>query len=293
MSNLILNNISHETCPLCRSDRINYIGMLNYSPNIYFSTNEISLEYKPELWICKNCESQFIQNTIPFEISMNLYSQGLSSKRWSQVPFVQDKSKEVIKLLREIFHKNNKVLDIGCNTGELLDFAKSNGCKTYGVEPSESSRKISEEKKHICFSSILDINETFDVITAFDLVEHLNDVPFFLDFCRSKLTKNGSLIIQTGDISSLSARLTESKWWYLQYPEHIIFPSKKFYKLFSGLNIRNWIPTYASVGYRKSILKIIAGFIFYKLVNKYNGLPSLGQDHVLIVLTKSQDFEKY
>ena len=65
MSDLILNNIRHKTCPLCSSDTISYVGMLNYSPNISFSTHEISLAYKPELWICKNCESQFIQNTIP------------------------------------------------------------------------------------------------------------------------------------------------------------------------------------------------------------------------------------
>jgi SAM-dependent methyltransferase len=244
------------------------------------------LELTPELWKCRSCKSWFSQNIVLEKVAASLYSQGSSADRWSNKPFEESKQKTVIKILADIFNKGLKVLDIGCNTGSLLDFAKSKGCITAGIEVSSDCKDIIESKGHIYYPSPAEIPDDnhFDVITAFDLVEHLYDLSSFLKYCKSKLTKDGLIVISTGNIFSLSAAITQSRWWYIGFPEHIVFPSTIFFRDHSGLVIKKRLQTYAAKGYRLPVHRILSGFVKGILNSNYSGLPSLGADHVLLVL---------
>ncbi|HQH99513.1 MAG TPA: class I SAM-dependent methyltransferase [Spirochaetota bacterium] len=280
-----MNTLRHQKCPLCFDANIYKIGDIAYHTPVMFSTHVIEISNTPEYWKCNKCGSSFVQNIIPEKKIIELYSFGSSSNRWSKIPFQEVKSKNILNALGKLFENNVKVLDIGCNTGLLLDFAKSKGCITTGVEYSEESRNQAIEKGHRCVSSIVEIDETFDVITAFDLVEHLYDCSGFFRFCRDHLKRNGKLAILTGNMNSISAIISRSNWWYIKYPEHIIFPSKKYYKNFSGFALNKWILTYAAVGYKNPISKIINKEIYNQIYNgQYIGLPSIGPDHVLVVL---------
>ncbi|GAB1234057.1 hypothetical protein UT5_04510 [Ferrigenium sp. UT5] len=241
----------------------------------------------PELWNCDVCLSGFVQHTVDEETAKMLYSTGQAGERWSTVPFEQNKTRNVIDTMSVIFRDKGNVLDVGCNTGELLDFAQSFGCRTWGVEYSAASRAILADKGHGAYSSFEDASGGYDVIAAFDLVEHLYDVPTFLKNCREKLAENGKLVILTGNIGSLSAQLARAHWWYAQYPEHIIFPSRKYFSEYSGMKIQKWVSTYASKGYQNPINKAVWGMLKGMLRGRiYTGLPSLGPDHVLVVLNK-------
>jgi cyclopropane fatty-acyl-phospholipid synthase-like methyltransferase len=211
---------------------------------------------------------------------------GNAGDRWSANSLRESKSEEIIRTLEIIFQKDKTVLDIGCNTGELLDFAKSQGCRTFGVELSETSREVLMKKGHVPFPSIDDASGSYDIITAFDLVEHLYVFPAFLENCQRRLNKDGLIVILTGNISSLSARVTRSNWWYLKYPEHILFISKYYFEHLCGMRISCLIRTYASVGYKHSFAGMCKGFIMGWLKGNYQGLPSLGPDHVLVVFKK-------
>jgi len=253
---------------------------------VIFSTNEVELNLIPELWKCHNCASWFAQNIFSAEQAKGLYSTGDAGERWSRELFELQKHRNILDTLESISGNGVKLLDVGCNTGELLDFAKDRGCFTSGVEFSSASRKALCEKGHQGYASMEDVNEQFDVITAFDLVEHLYDIPKFFSECERLLNDNGKLIILTGNISSISARLCKENWWYLKYPEHIVFPSRKFYQRFSGFHLEQWIPTYASKGYQCPVRHVISGFVKQFFEGGYTGLPSLGPDHVLAVLRK-------
>ena len=98
------------------------------------------------------------------------------------------------------------------------------------------------------------------------------------------LKKEGVLIVLTGDIGSLSARLCKSSWWYLQYPEHIVFLSKKYFAQHSGFLVEEWVRTYASKSYQGSLPYVLRGLASGVVRMRYNGLPSVGPDHVLAVL---------
>lgn len=283
-----MNNYRWNNCPLCGSKELHFIGDIAYRVPIMFSTNSIQLERTPELYECQDCKSWFTQNIICEDAAFEMYRQGESCAKWPRsAGFADEKHKNIIRRLDQYFCEGKRVLDIGCNTGTLLDFAHAKGCYTTGVEPSLASRDILLSKGHYVFSSIESVTEKYDVITAFDLVEHLYDLPGFFKLAANLLVDNGTIILLTGDIHSLSARLSKERWWYLKAPEHIIFPSRDFLNNIMGLSLISIDETYASVGYDFPLFRKVAQYIWLSLFRRrYEGLPSIGPDHMLVTLRK-------
>jgi hypothetical protein len=282
------NNGRHEICPLCRSGNIFKVGNIDYFQPIMFSTMEIRLSIPPEIWGCRKCLSRFSQNIIPEPIAKSFYELGIGGKRWESDSIDRTKHPEIVSVLGRVLREGNIVLDIGANTGELLDFAKAMGCQTWGIDFCNSSRELLMKKGHAAFSSIKDISDTtfFDVIFAFDLVEHLYNFDDFINFCHLKLSKHGALIILTGNIESFSAKIADANWWYYKYPEHIIFPSKTFFKSFTNFRVDHLSYTYSSLSFDCDIFSKVGYFILGMVKGNYTALPSLGPDHMFLVLKK-------
>jgi SAM-dependent methyltransferase len=281
------NNFRWGSCPLCHSSSVRKIDRADYEGKVNFSSREISLSNHPEIWVCDQCSSWFVQNIIPEATAVSLYSMSHAGERWSRVPFEQLKTPEVVRTMSLVFRDIGRVLDVGCNTGELLDFAGGFGCVTSGLEYSDDSREVIRSKGHTPYRSFDEMSDQFEVITAFDLIEHLYDIPVFLSICHSKLVSGGKLILLTGDIQSASARAAGPHWWYVQYPEHIVFPSRRFFEGLRNFILGDWLPTYASEGYNYPGYRVVLSFLKRIMtMKKYNGLPSCTPDHALIVLTK-------
>ncbi len=282
------NYLRHDACPVCRSPEIDAVGKLDYRGLTRFSTCMIELGRIPEFWRCRSCGSGFVQNAIDEPTTQHLYSMGTAGERWSTQSFERNKTRIVVRRLQALFRPGMRLLDVGANTGELLDFAQNAGCLTTGLEYSDSSRSILRDKGHASHASFAEVGSGHDVITAFDLVEHLYDVPGFLQSCHERLTDGGRLVMLTGDIEAPSARLAAEHWWYVQYPEHIVFPSRTYLGNLPMFRMQSLHRTYASVGYQRTGLSGLAQMLRKILQGRhYNGLPSLGPDHMLVVLEKA------
>ena len=281
------NNLRHTSCPLCKSNLITFSGPIVCDNPTYFSTVIIELENQPELWSCSTCVSSFVQNSVCEKDAIDLYTKGSSSERWTVLDFEKSKTTEIVNFFESILKPNMKVLDIGCGSGNFLDFAMNKGCITHGVEYSQTSLQEIKKKGHIAFSGLDQISQSYDLITAFDLIEHLYDAPKYLQTCKDKLSSNGCLAILTGDISSLSSMISQSSWWYTGYPEHIVFPSKKYFINYSGLKLSGWTKAYhAPEAKSNPAISLIKLLIKLLVRGKYNGVPSIGADHRLILLKK-------
>jgi SAM-dependent methyltransferase len=289
---IIENTIQHDRCPLCGNHEIKSLGEILYQKPVYFSTTPVELANNAVLYKCDACMSGFIQGSIPEQIAMSLYAGGASNDRWKAIPFRNAKTPDILNALSKVFSPGSHVLDVGCNTGELLDFAKENGCITFGNEPSLESQKVLLSKGHKVCPRLAEVEDgSMDVITAFDLIEHLYDVPGFLALCKSKLSKNGRMVILTGDINSQSARWAGNNWWYLKYPEHVVFPAPRFYER-NGFLLEELLATYASVGFKKPLFAAfivlakskIGALVKRRKKSSYIGLPSWGPDHYLAII---------
>lgn len=283
----INNRLQRDCCPLCGAADIGQIGKLKYGGGAQFSSVEIDLDCTPELWKCRRCDSAFVQNSVDADMARTLYSMGKAGERWLSRAFDEEKTSGVVHVMAEIFKTGGSVLDVGCNTGELLDFSLGFGCETSGVEFSSASREVIHRKGHRAYSALEDTPGGYDIITAFDIVEHLYDIPAFMESCMKKLAQKGRLIVMTGNVDCLSAKLTGARWWYAQFPEHIVFPSKRYFSNYVDLKIEKWIPSYASKyfecsiysAYKEMLNSLLRGFA-------YTGLPSPVPDHALIIFRK-------
>jgi SAM-dependent methyltransferase len=263
------------------------MGKVSVSGDIKYSTHSITLERAPEIWKCRACKSWFTQNAIPEATSHLLYVSGDSGNRWTAEPFEKAKNAELIREFDRNVGAGCRLLDIGCSTGLLLDYAKKRGAATSGMDYSEASGALVRQKEHRFALSLSEFfDEQFDVITAFDVVEHLYDMASFLRSVARMLRPGGKLLILTGDLRCLGARLCRNQWWYLQYPEHIVFPSHKFFETkLKGLRLERTVRTYASVGYRVPLLSALRASLSLGFRGRYDGLPSLGPDHMLLTLS--------
>lgn len=281
-----MNNYTHSICICCGGAKFCFIGKVEYAENLKFSTVAVEITNEPELWCCNSCESWFIQNIFSEDAAKKFYQEGDPLLRWSTQGFSSRATPELIKSIEKFLVPNKKILDIGAGSGEFLDYAKNKGCITYGLEYSRNSRAHIKKKGHIPFSDINDIKENFDIIFAFDLVEHLYDVNEFLKKCFQVLKEGGKLVIFTGSKDSLSAQISSNNWWYIKYPEHVVFPSKKFFQNHKDFKFESITSLYHSNGYKSSFFNKIKYSVLKILRGKFDGLPSITPDHCLVVLHK-------
>jgi len=127
--------------------------------------------------------------------------------------------------------KNGKLLDIGAATGFFMNLAKKRGFQVKGVELSDFAAKIARDKDlDVVTGDLLSGNflgESFDVITMFDVLEHVPDPKKLISEASRILKKGGLLLINTPDAQSLWARILGSKWQLIMPPEHIYYFSPK------------------------------------------------------------------
>ncbi len=99
-----------------------------------------------------------------------------------------------------------KILDIGCGGGLLSEPMSRMGANVTGIDASNKNIKIAKlhSKKnklkinYLCSSpEKLKIEKKFDVILNMEIVEHVEDIDFFLKSCSKLLKKNGVMFIAT------------------------------------------------------------------------------------------------
>ena len=98
------------------------------------------------------------------------------------------------------------ILDIGCGGGLLSEPMTRLGAKVTGIDA--SSKNINIAKLHakknklkinyLCSSpEKLKIQKKFDVILNMEIVEHVEDINFFINSCSKLLKKNGLMFVAT------------------------------------------------------------------------------------------------
>ena len=102
--------------------------------------------------------------------------------------------------------KKIDILDIGCGGGLLSEPMNRLGANVTGIDASTNNIKIAKlhAKKnklninYICTSpEKLKIKKKFDVILNMEIVEHVEDIDFFLESCSKLLKKNGLMFVAT------------------------------------------------------------------------------------------------
>lgn len=195
---------------------------------------------------CRNCGFVFVK-VVPSLEELAAY--------YDDYPVKDHRSAVTIKRYNELLDKfekyrsTNKLLDIGCGTGYFLDEAKKRGWVVHGTEYSPLSIASCRERGiSICEGQLNGSNydaDQFDVITSFEVIEHINDPKEELDKINRILRPNGLLYITTPNYNSLSRHFVGPNWSIVNYPEHLSYytPSTLNFLLKNRGFDRKWVMT--------------------------------------------------
>jgi SAM-dependent methyltransferase len=115
------------------------------------------------------------------------------------------------------------LLDVGCYTGVFVEIAARHGWDAWGVEPSQWAVEQAQARGLHVTQGTLDTADLpkacFDVVTMWDVIEHLTDPRRALEQVYRLLKPGGLLVVHTIDIDSLFARLMGPRWpWLMEMP---------------------------------------------------------------------------
>ena len=142
--------------------------------------------------------------------------------------------------LIEQTNQKGKLLDIGAGTGDFLFTAKNRGWNVFGVEPNASARVRANSKKVELYESVDDLQDAYDVITLWHVLEHVDNLDGYLSFLKRNLAKHGTIYIAVPNFKSKDAEIYGKFWAAYDVPRHLYHFSKDaIQNLFSevGLNV--------------------------------------------------------
>jgi len=116
-------------------------------------------------------------------------------------------------------------LDIGCATGEFLNYFKNNGWNCTGIEPAKDPRKYAIENFNLDVKAEEALDQlgpdTFDVITLWHVLEHVPNLNERLGQISKLLKPDGLLLIALPNHLSWDATYYKDFWAGFDVPRHL------------------------------------------------------------------------
>lgn len=123
-----------------------------------------------------------------------------------------------------------ELLDVGAYIGVFVEAANEAGWRARGLEPSEWAAAEARRRGLDVQVGTLETagfsEESFDVITLWDVIEHLSDPAAEVERARKLLRRGGWLVVHTMDIDATMARILGRRWPWLM-DMHLYYFSAK------------------------------------------------------------------
>jgi 2-polyprenyl-3-methyl-5-hydroxy-6-metoxy-1,4-benzoquinol methylase len=224
-------------CPICESPLFSeFLKTKDY----FLSTEQFVIVQ------CDDCGFKFL-NPRPGENEIARYydSEDYSShdirqkslKNWAYSIIRNYQKKKKLQILeRNTTGKN--LLDIGCGTGEFLDYCTRSGFGVLGVEPNKKAREYAIQKyglRIIDNESLLGLeSDSFDIITLWHVLEHIHQLEDRMKIISQILKKEGTLIIAVPNTDSWDAKHYKEFWAAYDVPRHLYHFSQKTMEKLAG-----------------------------------------------------------
>ena len=168
-----------------------------------------------------------------------------------------------VKRICELSPNKGKLLDIGAGPGHFLNTAQKKGWQVYGIEPRKEAAKFCHEyfgiKTKIGFlEDFAGDPIKYDVITCWDVLEHVSDHIQFFDRCIKLLAPGGIFAFSIPNASGLPAQIFKGRWRYVM-PVHLNYFTMEYIDKF--LSFRNLQLVHAD--HTIKIHSLIQGLISY------------------------------
>lgn len=225
MSSSQASGEARVVCRQCAAETLDNLGPI--PPASVFAGQTLEPPWDGgSLYRCQRCELVFRHPIRPMAEYEQLYEQA-SASIWVSGGLRADQLL-VRGLIESTCPPGGKVLDVGCYDGSLLA-SLGTGLRRFGIEASAiAADKAAAHGIAIIGRRIQDlaaIEDSFDVICAVDVIEHVGDPRGFVAMLASRLAPGGTLIVSTGSADAAAWRAARGLYWYCSFPEHISFVS--------------------------------------------------------------------
>lgn len=132
--------------------------------------------------------------------------------------------------------RHKVVADIGCGAGAFLDFLKGVASEVIAIEPSGPYREIMRKKGFSTYAYARDAIKSggyCDVVTSFDVIEHVEDPAAFVKDAYDLLGDGGTAIIGTPTDAPIMRSLLGK-----EYEKQLLFSTQHLW-IFSGDSLRS------------------------------------------------------
>lgn len=260
-------NITNRKCPIC--------GSSNYQNEFPVTSNADGP--LSGYWIkkCNSCTARFLDPLPSSTVLSQHYQQGIYSKSNGRLSKLVDYvfSKLYDYRLWEI-QKNkslntNNLLDIGCGKGRFLAHAHSKGWQAEGTETAPLQVTTAQKRYNLKIShgEVWEIgfpDNFYSVITAWHVLEHLEDPHKVVAEVKRILASGGIFVCEVPFFDSLQAKIGRSKWFQLDPPRHLIHYNLSSLKTLFGdlgleiVHVSTFSPELGFFGMLQTILNLFS-----------------------------------
>jgi len=240
--------IGDDLCPLCSSSEV--FPFLT-APDRFHHCRELY-----HLLRCQSCSGVWLARPPrPDEMAVHYDDDYHRTIMTAGETYPEKRWKRHRELISRYKQGGGAILDIGCSSGAFLNTMKGPSWKLYGIEMEDSTA----EKARIATGANVFVGdvadapfspESFDVVTAFDLLEHVYEPREFLGNVKKWLKPDGIFFTMLPNIDAWESKVFGSYWYGLELPRHLFhFSPRSLRNLMTALDFEEVLLFTSPVSY--------------------------------------------
>ena len=222
-------------CPLCGADdyRVKVedtMGTRVADPRVHYTCTSSAFGEHGRIVECRSCGLVYMNPRPHHEAVVENYGDVEDREYIEEEQGRLETFAESLELVRR-YRRSGRLLDVGCHVGTFLTLAEAAGFEVAGVEPSRWASEIARERiaGSVHCGAVEDAplpEGGYDVITLWDVIEHLPDPALDVRAIHAALRPGGVFAVSTMDVDALFARVAGRRWpWYMQM--HLVYFSRR------------------------------------------------------------------
>jgi 2-polyprenyl-3-methyl-5-hydroxy-6-metoxy-1,4-benzoquinol methylase len=189
-----------------------------------------------DIYKCPNCGFAITNPQITKNKIINLYTkyyprqnlnlENIKRSNYKKIDRFEIWKKGLLNTCEYWIKEKSKVLDVGSGLGYgLLRLEEAMKCKAYGIDPDANAKRFANKFKLNFHHGFIEDNPfkniRFDYVIANQVLEHTDNPIRFLNICKSRLNKNGKIILSFPNTNGLHRIIFGRNWLHWHVPYHL------------------------------------------------------------------------